>query len=63
MAIYGVLNSYKLAINSLPNHTRIAIPLHSSNPAVHDLITQAPGSFFQTDQGIKNLLKESQNLL
>lgn len=46
----------------LPRGTRIAIPLHSSDSKVHDMITQSDGSFAQTDMGIKNLLKYKQNV-
>lgn len=35
----------------------VEIPLHASNAELHDSITQTPGSFDQTLQGIKNLLK------
>ena len=52
----------KKVVENLPNHTRFAIPVHSSNPEIHDMITQVPGSFFQTDQGIKNLLSKSQTV-
>ncbi len=46
----------------MPNQTRFAIPLHSYNPEIHDYITRAPGSFKQTDQGIRNLLALSQKV-
>jgi His-Xaa-Ser system radical SAM maturase HxsC len=35
----------------------VAIPLHAENAKLHDKITRTPGSFKQTVQGIKNLLK------
>lgn len=34
-----------------------AIPIHASTPELHDLITQAPGSFRQSLKGLKNLSK------
>lgn len=45
-----------------PVGTRFAIPLHSADPSIHDSITRAEGSFFQTDRGIKNLIKERQKV-
>lgn len=41
---------------------RFAIPLHSSNQAIHDSITQSKNSFIQTDKGIRNLLKLDQKV-
>ena len=34
---------------------QIAIPIHGSTAELHDAITQAPGSFFQTKHGLENL--------
>ena len=34
---------------------RIAIPVHASKPELHDKITQAKGSFYQTISALKNL--------
>jgi His-Xaa-Ser system radical SAM maturase HxsC len=45
-----------------PVGTRFAVPLHSADPSVHDLITRTEGSFYQTDRGIKNLIKEQQTV-
>lgn len=45
-----------------PSGMLFAVPLHSSIPEIHDEITQSRGSFFQTDQGIKNLLKLNQRV-
>ncbi|MFH0891600.1 MAG: radical SAM protein [Candidatus Falkowbacteria bacterium] len=37
--------------------------LHGHNAAIHDFLTEAPGSFKQTAQGIKNLKKLNQYVL
>ena len=52
----------KDAIENMPSHTRIAVPLHSCNEIVHDSITQSKGSFRQTDRGIRNLLSQRQKV-
>ena len=39
-----------------PPYLCVAIPLHGDTPELHDRITRAPGSFVQTDKGIRNLL-------
>jgi len=44
---------------TLPPHTVIGIPLHGYNQDTHDAITQAPGSFLQTYNGIHNLMKRT----
>lgn len=49
-------------VEILPKGTRIAIPIHSSDENIHDMITRAKGSFRQTDMGIKNLLLHKQNI-
>ena len=36
-------------------HDRFGIPIHGSNAALHDAITQSPGSFAQTIAGLHNL--------
>ena len=41
-------------IESCPSGIRFAIPIHSSNPDIHDAITRTKGSFLQTDCGINN---------
>lgn len=43
-------------VQHCPQYLCAAVPLHASTPALHDRITQAPGSFDQTTAGIKNLL-------
>lgn len=40
-----------------PENTIVAIPVHGSSKQIHDSITQVDGSFKQTIQGIKKLLK------
>ena len=45
-----------------PNGIRFAIPVHSANSNIHDMITQVQGSFVQTDRGIKNLLHKQQKV-
>ncbi len=46
----------------LPYGIRFAIPMHASNARLHDEITRAKGSFYQTDRGIHNLLKYQQKV-
>lgn len=41
---------------TLPQRTIIGIPIHGFDEVSHDSITRAPGSFVQTQIGIKNLL-------
>lgn len=55
-------NFLKQVLNVSPTGMRYAIPLHASLPEVHDTITQAKGSFVQTDRGIKNLLQAQQKV-
>ena len=52
----------KETLCNIPNYTRFAVPIHSAVESVHDRITQSPGSFRQTDRGIKNLLKYDQKV-
>ncbi len=52
----------KKLIEAGPSNIRFTIPLHSSDPKVHDAITQSPNSFIQTDKGIKNLVSENQKV-
>lgn len=48
---------YCFATNSsLPPRTVIGIPVHGPNSEIHDAITQAAGSFEQTNIGIKNMI-------
>lgn len=46
----------------VPAGMRFAIPVHSADPGIHDMITQSKDSFIQTDRGIKNLLREQQKV-
>lgn len=46
----------KLFAESVPEDFLIGIPLHGPNATIHDLISQTPGSFLQTTNGITNLL-------
>ena len=41
---------------TLPLRTLIGIPIHGPNSEIHDRITQVPGSFEQTNIGIKNMI-------
>lgn len=52
----------KQVLERTPRGMRFAIPLHASREMVHDGITQAKGSFRQTDRGIRNLLKQGQKV-
>lgn len=52
----------KNVLHHCPSGMLFAIPLHSCIPEIHDEITQSKGSFVQTDQGIKNLLKLNQRV-
>ena len=57
------LDSYREKLReSIPQHTILGIPIHGSNAALHDYITQAKGSFQQTMIGLKHLLKMGLNI-
>ena len=43
--------------------TEFSPALHGSSAKVHDSLTQAPGSFAQTTQGIRNLIKLGQHVI
>lgn len=47
-------------INHSPNGIIIGIPVHSYKQEIHDEITRVKGSFVQTCNGIRNLLKYNQ---
>lgn len=53
---FGSKRFFEKFLNVLPNHLRIAIPIHGSDDEKHDYITQAPGGFRQTLRGIKNVI-------
>lgn len=42
-------------MSSMPPHLILGIPIHGHDPASHDSITQAAGSFQQTTQGLRHL--------
>ena len=43
-------------VKNVPANTMLGIPLHASNAALHDQITQSPGSYLQTTSGLDQLL-------
>ena len=45
------------------NGLNFLVPLYGHNERIHDAITMSPGSFRQTVQGIKNLLKYEQRFI
>jgi len=44
------------ALNVVPERVLWGIPVHGPNSIIHDTISQTPGSFSQTEYGIKTLL-------
>ena len=44
---------------SIPNNTRIAIPIYADNEELHDEITRVKGSFRQAVVGIKKLIEKN----
>ena len=44
---------------SIPNNTRIAIPIYAANEDLHDEITRVKGSFRQAVVGIKKLIEKN----
>ena len=55
--IFSVNSYVEDFVRTAPGNSVVAIPIHGSTAAKHDCITQSAGSFLQTIQGIKNLLK------
>ena len=55
--IFAVDSYVKKFAEVAPKSSIIAIPVHGSNEIIHDSITQTRGSFEQTINGIKKLLK------
>lgn len=53
---FGSKTFFEKFLNVLPNHLRIAIPIHGSDAEKHDYIIQASGGFKQTMRGIKNVI-------
>ena len=43
-------------LESMPQNIRFCIPIHGYDPETHDYITQARGSFKQTEKALKHLL-------
>ena len=54
--IFAVEDYCDLLWETVPYHSILGIPLHASSAALHDSITQAPGSFCQTTTGLRHLL-------
>lgn len=57
--IFAIDRFVQLFKENIPYNSIIAIPLHGSNAAIHDSITQTEGSYIQTNKGIKNLLRNN----
>ncbi len=53
---------YNRVLEVSPQYMRFSIPIHSSDPLIHDEITRANGSFQQTDIGIKRLLNDGEKV-
>ena len=56
--VFALEKYTKLLEETVPYNSIFAIPIHGSTSALHDYITQAPGSFIQTMLGIKRLLRK-----
>lgn len=54
--VFSIDDYLEKFIECIPDLSIVAIPIHGSNPNIHDKITQAKGSFEQTKLGIKRLL-------
>lgn len=63
LPILILTNGRALSLSELQRHLKplispldhYAIPIHAAEPVLHDMITQAPGSFYQTWKGIQFL--------
>lgn len=55
--IFAVDSYVQRFVEKAPKNIIVAIPIHGSTAEIHDMITQANGSFEQTMAGIKKLLK------
>ncbi len=55
--IFAIDSYVQQFIETCPQRSLIAIPIHGSNAKIHDTITQAEASFDQTVLGIRKLLK------
>ena len=54
--IFAIEEYCDLLWETVPYRSILGIPLHASTAALHDSITQAPGSFHQTTTGLRHLL-------
>ena len=57
--IFAIDEYSQMLWETIPDNEMIGIPVHASSETLHDRISQTPGSFEQTIQGIRNLLKRS----
>ena len=57
--VFALKKYLQLLTESIPPFSTVAIPIHGSCAAIHDMITRAPKSFEQTKVGIKNLLRSN----
>ena len=57
--IFAVEKYLQRFVETAPNNSIVAIPLHGSCDSVHDSITRADGSFKQTKLGVKKLLRNN----
>ena len=57
--IFAIDKYLQKFIETVPQNSIVAIPIHGSCDSIHDSITRANGSFRQTKQGIKKLLKNN----
>lgn len=57
--IFAIDEYCQLLCETIPGNELLGIPIHASSETLHDRISQTPGSFRQTVQGIQNLLKRS----
>lgn len=55
--IFAIESYVQRFMENAPENSIVAIPVHGSTAATHDMITQTKGSFEQTILGIKRLLK------
>ena len=54
--IFAIDEYSQMLWETIPDNEMIGIPVHASSETLHDRISQTPGSFEQTIQGIRNLL-------
>jgi His-Xaa-Ser system radical SAM maturase HxsC len=58
----SVKQFFEKVMDVKPNRMRIAIPIHSDNPTIHDSITRVPGSLEQTLLGVARLMATDVNV-